>query len=139
MVVHMKVMWWSIWRSYGGRMVSISLNPAQVGVLTSLQFSMCFFSPSTVFLLTLLHFGHVTLPLATIWSCHCSSGLPGGRRQNISCLRLSSHNFDLLWGYFLFSQLHFHPIIFFSWQKWSLIRCHDNRVAHRLTRRMYGG
>ena len=42
------------------------------------QFSMCFFSPSTVFLLTLLHLGHGTLPLATICSCHRSSWLPVG-------------------------------------------------------------
>lgn len=48
----------------------------ELWTLTSLQFSMCFFSPSTVFLLTLLHFGHVTLPLATIWSCQRSSWLP---------------------------------------------------------------
>lgn len=50
-------------------------------VLTSLQFSMCFFSPSTVFLLTLLHLGQVTLPLATICRCQRSSWLPGGCQQ----------------------------------------------------------
>lgn len=60
-----------------------------VKVLTSLQFSMCFFSPSTVFLLTLLHFGQVTLPLATICSCQRSSWLPGERGRMTGGERVS--------------------------------------------------
>lgn len=49
--------------------------------LTTRQFSICFFSPSTVFLLTLLHLGHVTRPLPRIISCHLSSWLPVPHRK----------------------------------------------------------
>lgn len=45
-------------------------------VLTCLQFSICFFSPSTVFLTTARHVGHVTRPLSWISSDHRSSILP---------------------------------------------------------------
>ena len=67
---------------------SNSLWPLRVQTLTNLQFSMCFFSPSTVFLLTLLHFGQVTRPLATICSCQRSSWLPVGC-EHISFIALS--------------------------------------------------
>lgn len=63
-------------------------------VLTSLQFSMCFFSPSTVFLLTLLHLGQGTLPLATIWRCQRSSWLPGGRQQRQERKKLDSYTVE---------------------------------------------